>query len=256
MDPYAPLAAAYGTLTDHHQYGRWLDVIEREAREAGLAGTRVLDVACGSGSSFLPLLGRYDVTACDVSAAMLDQARRRLDGRDARLLEHDMRALPELGEFDLVLCLDDALNHLLDPHDLRAALAGIARNLARDGVAVFDVNTLATMRAAFSADHAKEGLGHLVVWRGEGRDDLEPGGRTSATVDVFAKAGGLYTRRTATLAERHHPIAEVAAMLGPAGLTMVGCLGQSTGVRMAAEADELRHAKALFVTRRVYSGRS
>ncbi|HWT94268.1 MAG TPA: class I SAM-dependent methyltransferase [Solirubrobacteraceae bacterium] len=256
MDPYAPLAAAYGTLTDHHDYDRWLTVIEDEARGAGLAGTRVLDVACGSGSSFLPLLGRYEVTACDVSAAMLDQARRRLNGRPVRLIEHDMRELPELGEFDLVLCLDDALNHLLEPHEVRDALAGIARNLAPDGVAVFDVNTLATLRAVFSSDHVKEDPQHLVLWRGEGRSDLPVGGRTSAKVDVFAKSDDRYLRHTATLAERHHPVADVAAMLSAVGLEAWRCLGQSNGVRMAAEVDELGHAKALFVARRRYSGPS
>jgi SAM-dependent methyltransferase len=251
MDPYAPLAAAYGTLTDHRDRGRWLAAIEREALAAGLAGSRVLDVACGGGSGFLALPERYDVTACDVSAAMLDEARRRLSGRQVRLLRHDMRALPRLGEFDLVLCLDDALNHLLEPSEVRAALAGIAGNLAPGGVAVFDVSTLATLRAVFSSDQVKEDQQHLVLWRGEGSSDLRAGGRTSAKVDVFAKARDRYARRTASLAQRHHPLAEVAGMIAGTGLEAVRCLGQTDGLRLAAEADELAHAKALFVVRRV-----
>ena len=38
-------------------------------------GERVLDVACGTGKSFMPFLARgWDVTACDLSPAMLARA--------------------------------------------------------------------------------------------------------------------------------------------------------------------------------------
>ena len=63
-----------------------------------------------------------------------------------------MRTLPRLGAFDLVMCVDDALNHLLTPADLRDAIASLARNLAPRGVVVFDLNTLSTLRSVFSAD--------------------------------------------------------------------------------------------------------
>jgi len=250
MDPYAPLAAAYDTLTAEHDYDRWLHVIEREARDAGLAGARLLDVACGSGSSFLPLVGRYDITGCDLSAAMLDQARRRVNGRRVRLLQHDMRTLPALGEFDLVLCLDDALNHLLDPADVRDALAGIAANLARNGVAVFDLNTLATLRVDYSTAGATEDARHLVLWRGESDADLRPRGRATARVDVLSKTHDFYVRQTTRIDERHHPVEDVMATLDGVGLRLVRCLGQQTGVRMSPHVDELTHTKALFVVRR------
>jgi SAM-dependent methyltransferase len=71
----------------------------------------VLDVACGTGKSFRPLLRRgYEVTGCDISPPMLEQAPAGAPG--VRLVPADMRALPDLGAFDLVTCLDDALNYL------------------------------------------------------------------------------------------------------------------------------------------------
>src|SRR5215212_8096018 len=104
MDGYDPLAAAYDTLTADYDYDRWLSVIEALARDAGLSGNRLLDVACGTGSSFLPLRERYEVVGCDLTAAMLRRAAARADD-GVRLLRHDMRSLPVLGSFDLVLCL-------------------------------------------------------------------------------------------------------------------------------------------------------
>ena len=66
----------------------------------------VLDVACGTGKSFAPLLQRgYVVIACDASSGMMARARARTDGR-AEVVTADVRHLPVLGAFDLVACLD------------------------------------------------------------------------------------------------------------------------------------------------------
>src|SRR2546421_6661629 len=113
-DAYHDLAPFYDGFTAGYAYDGWLSRLEALAQAQGLAGRRLLDVGCGSGKSFLPLLERgYEVTACDISPAMVEEARRKVTGR-ARVVVADMRSLPALGEFDLITCLDDAVNYLLD----------------------------------------------------------------------------------------------------------------------------------------------
>src|SRR3954447_13575959 len=127
---YEAFAPHYDAFTAHHDYETWTRTLEGMARAHGLSGTRLLDVACGTGKSFLPFLDRgYEVTACDISPAMADRAAAKA-GDGARIEVHDMRALPRLGAFDLVCCLDDAVNYVLSAQELEATLAGLARNLA------------------------------------------------------------------------------------------------------------------------------
>src|SRR5829696_4235844 len=143
---YAVLAPAYDLLTAEYAYGPWLAAIERLARRHGLSGRRLLDVGCGTGKSFLPLLDRgFDVCACDISPEMVAEAEHKAGGR-AAVHVADMRRLPVLGAFDLITCLDDGINHLLDRDEVADALSGLRENLAPGGLLVFDVNTLAAYR--------------------------------------------------------------------------------------------------------------
>src|SRR5688572_6001885 len=143
---YDAVAPGYDLLTAGYAYDRWTAALEDLARDHGLRGSRLLDVACGTGKSFLPFLDRgYQVTACDVSPAMVGIAAAKAGGR-ARCEVADMRELPVLGAFDLVTCLGDALNHLPDLGAVEQALTGMAANLAPGGLAVLDLNTLAAYR--------------------------------------------------------------------------------------------------------------
>jgi SAM-dependent methyltransferase len=250
LDPaYDQLAAAYDLITAEYRHERWLDAIEALARGHGLSGRRVLDVACGTGKSFLPLLARgYRVTACDISPRMAALARAKAAGR-AEVHVADMRHLPVFGEFDLVTCLDDALNHLVSDEDLLATLAGMCRNLRPRGIAVFDVNTLAAYRN--SGDWVTEDDRRLVVWRGDGITVSEPGDDAEVVIELFTRADGDRWRRTTTRQRhRHFPIERVRSLAEAAGLRVLAAHGQRPGVVLEQSVDERRDHKAVLVTRR------
>src|SRR3954451_9294715 len=125
---YDALAPAYDLLTAGYDYDRWIGEILHWDREHGLRGTRALDGACGTGHNFVPLLeAGFDVVGCDESRGMLAIAATKVPAPRA-VHCHDMRSLPVLGSFDLITCIDDALNHLLSESDVRRALASMARN--------------------------------------------------------------------------------------------------------------------------------
>src|SRR4051794_33665366 len=149
---YDALASTYDAFTADYDYERWLSVLHGLAAEHSASGRRLLDVACGTGRSFEPMLRRgYDVMACDISPAMVERASARLEGSGGTAAVADMRRLPDWGAFDLVTCLDDAVNSLHTEADLHAAFRSVARSFRPSGFYVFDVNSLPSYRTVFSA---------------------------------------------------------------------------------------------------------
>jgi SAM-dependent methyltransferase len=248
---YDVFAPHYDAFTAHHDYDAWTASLEHLAHESGLRGKRLLDIACGTGKSFLPFLERgYDVTAGDISPGMLAVAATRAGG-SARLLELDVRDLPTLGPFDLVTFLDDAVNYLHDEHQLVAAFAGIRRNLAPDGVAVFDANTLATFRRLYSSCLVVPGEDAVLLLRGRGLPDLEPGGMAEAHLEaIVRRPDGWWEERRSVHLHRHHPEAAIRRALATAGLECAGAWGQHVDGRLEPVSDDLAHSKTVYIARR------
>lgn len=241
---YERLAPVYDHFTDGYDHDGWVERLVLLARQHGLRGRRVLDVACGTGKSFAPLLLRgYDVWACDISPAMVARARARAIDPD-RVVVADMRDLPKLGAFELVTCLDDAINYLLSPDDLAGAFASVARVLAPDGVYVFDANTLATYRDGFADRTTFERPLAAAIWRGETRGRIEAGALCSASIEIAGRRGA--SRHV----QRHHPERSIHQALASAGLTCRAVLGQSTGGVLHEDADEDAHTKLVYLAAR------
>jgi SAM-dependent methyltransferase len=248
---YEAIAPVYDDFTAHHDYRMWVGMLLELAGAGGLSGDTALDIACGTGKSFLPLLERgWKVTACDISPAMVELARAKVGDR-ARLEVADMRELPVYGSFDLVCCLDDAVNYLLSAAELEQALRGMTANLAPEGILIFDSNTLSTYRGFFSEHVEIESNGRRLIWDGHTDGGFGPGEIAEARFEVESLEPGAETPIPPELhRQRHHPEPEVQAALSAAGLELSGLYGHHhDGIphRPMSEAD---HTKAIYVARR------
>ncbi|MFE3035170.1 class I SAM-dependent methyltransferase [Streptomyces canus] len=134
-DFYDSLAPDY-----HRIFADWDASIARQASSLGaLVGPgphRVLDCSCGIGTQAIGLaLAGHQVVGSDLSPVAATRAAAEAAARGARLptAAADMRRLPFVSSaFDVVVCADNSLAHLLTDRDVTAALADMRRVL-RDG---------------------------------------------------------------------------------------------------------------------------
>lgn len=246
---YEAIAPVYDDFTSHHDYELWIGNLLPELRRHGLRGDRLLDLGCGTGKSFLPMLARgWKVTACDLSPAMLERARAKA-GNAVELHVADLRELPVLGAFDLVWTLGDVLNYLLDPADLTDALRGMRANLAPGGLALLDANTLGQLRDFFTGTQVVERDGRTLRWRGEAPVDLAPRSICRARFEVEANAGRDAAVETRVHRQRHFPMTEVLECIAEAGLECLDVFGHGHDVVIERPLDESTHAKAIYIAR-------
>jgi SAM-dependent methyltransferase len=247
---YEAIAPVYDDFTAHHDYELWLGNLLPELERLGLKGNRLLDVACGTGKSFIPMLNRgWEVTASDISPAMVELARGKV-GDAVDLSVADMRDLPEFGQFDLVWCLDDAVNYLLGDEELEQALSGMRRNLGPDGLLMFDVNALHTYRTFFAEEVVVERDGRRLVWKGRSTADVGPGAISEASFEVWplgSEGGPLIEPEMHR--QRHFPKAEVLAGLEAAGLECLEVFGHGEDAVLKQPFDDDVHHKAVYLAR-------
>jgi len=129
----------------YSEFARFYDPVQGDRTEAlpfvlpHLEGAKtVLELACGTGS-VLAHLRDYDVVGVDLSPQMLAIAREKLP--DVELIEGDMTSIRLGRTFDAVLCLYDAINHLLEWEQWEALFDTAVAHLEPGGVFVFDMNT-------------------------------------------------------------------------------------------------------------------
>jgi SAM-dependent methyltransferase len=247
---YEQIAPVYDDFTAHHDYPEWIGDLLALGEAHGLRGETALDVGCGTGKGFMPLLDLgWQVTAADISASMAELARAKA-GPGVRIEVADMRELPVYGSFDLVCCLDDAINYLLSAAELERALRRMAANLAPEGLLIFDSNTLTTYRTFFAERVVVEARGRRLIWQGRTGGHAEPGQISEASFEVEPILPGTGPRVPAEVhRERHHPEPEIRAALAAAGLEVAGLYGCTTDGVPRRPVDEDTHTKAIYVTR-------
>jgi SAM-dependent methyltransferase len=249
---YDSCSPIYDEWNGENDYELWLgEILLPELAKLGLAtGGWALDVGCGTGRAFEPLLDRgWKVVGCDVSSGMLRTAEKKFKSR-VRLLNLDARALPAIapepgasgGEaFQLVLLLNDVINYLVDDGDLVEVFSGVRRNLNREsGLVVFDSNTLRQFRDEYEAsDTTATGSW---IWRGLAEDVVAGG-----TYEASLSGPGIETHLHR---QRHWLPMEIEAAMEAAGLSMLTLIGQREDegqVLLSNAPDELRDTKFVFV---------
>jgi SAM-dependent methyltransferase len=243
---YETFAGIYDDFNHRNDYEMWLGRrLLPELEQRGVRKGEVLDVGCGTGRAFPPLLSRgWKIHGCDLSPAMLERAREQF-GDAVELDVADMRELPVFGSFELVLAMNDAVNYLIGDGELEQALRGMRANLAPEGLLLFDCNSKLMFELAYEPmedEVVKDG--RRWTWTGLGRED--------ESVPIYrVRIAGDGTEPIINR-ERYFEVDEVEAAIAGAGLECLAVLGQreeGEEVVLREPPDEKRDHKVVYIAR-------
>jgi len=205
--------------------------VEAARKEAQTAAERVhlndtdhvLDLACGGGRHMVHLIGQAaTVTGLDYSTQLLDIASQTL-GEHGRLVRADMRAIPFIQAFDVVVNFFTSLGYFLSAEENRSTIREIGKALKPGGRFFIDYVNRAHVERTLTPDSVRHESGYDIV---ETRWIAEPGPRVNKTTVVSEK--GREIRRIQESVRLYAPD-EFRELLAAGGMAVDEMLGDYAG---------------------------
>lgn len=237
MENYVGLAGIYDFMMMGVDYEAWADYVLEAANHFGVAPRDVLDLACGTGSTTIPLAKRgLSVTGLDLAPAMLAIARdkAREEGVNIPFVEKNMLALDYENRFDMIVSFQDGINYLTGDGDFAKLTAGVSKGLKENGVFIFDLNRVDHYADTETTviDLDDEYLVYENNYDGEKRI-------WHINLTGFVKEGELYRKFEEVHEEKNHDRKEVEAALHANGLSIVAVWRIFTKEDATAEANRV-----------------
>lgn len=191
---YKQFAKIYDELIyediDYKEIGQFvLEICEKY----GVKKDLYLDLACGTGNVAIEIADKFkDRFLVDLSQDMLDEAFDKFRDKriKANLVCQDMRELDLNRQFDLITCVLDSTNYILEKEDIRDYLESVRNNLSDDGIFMFDVNSyyklseiLGNKTYTYNSDDV------FYVWENIFEDEI-----VEMSLSFFVKEGDTYRR--------------------------------------------------------------
>jgi glycine/sarcosine N-methyltransferase len=207
-----------------------------EQRLTSAAARAVLDAACGTGRHSIALAARgYDVVGADISAPMIERARRNAAdaGAEIRFFAAgfgDLAPLPG-APFDALLCLGNSLPHVLTLPDLEHTLADFVAALRPGGLLLIQNRNLDAVVAArdrwMGPETHREADREWLFFRFY---DFNPDGTlTFNMVRLQRTDGGRWEQQVGSTLLYPWSSTELVALLGAAGFAGLRLYGDLTG---------------------------
>ena len=220
MGAYSVFAKYYDALTANVDYKSIARAIDGYVKENNPASNLLLDVACGTGSLAIELADfGQDVIGADSSCELLSEAMGKAYSQEKQILflNQAMDELDLYGTIGVTVCTLDSINHVTDIDKVDKAFSKVSLFLEKDGVFIFDVNTLykhnnvlADNTFIYDCDDV------YCVWQNSTKNNV-----TTINLDFFENDGDVYYRSSETFCEVAYSCDEIEKLLSKNGLKVI-----------------------------------
>lgn len=179
-----------------------------------------LDIACGTGNMTIELAKECKNTyAVDLSDDMLREAFQKFKQEKIkpRLICQDMTELELNHKFNLITCILDSTNYILDKELLLNYLIGVEKHLKDDGIFIFDINSYYKLTEVLGNNiftYDDESI--FYTWENVTEQDI-----TSMYLTFFIRNGEVYERFDEEHEERAYTINEIKQNINKANLEIL-----------------------------------
>jgi len=179
-----------------------------------------LDLACGTGNVAIRMAKHFKNTyLVDLSEEMLQEAyskfkKERIKGK---VICQDMSELSLNHTFDLITCVLDSTNYILEIEDLKDYFKGVYKHLNEDGLFIFDINSfykLTTILGNNIFSYNTEDV--FYNWENTIEDDI-----VNMYLTFFVKNGDLYERFEEEHYERAYTENEIEGIIQECGFSII-----------------------------------
>jgi predicted TPR repeat methyltransferase len=143
VKPYSKLAEIYDDVMSHVDYKKWANYLHQIINEWQPHCRSLLDIGAGTGSFLINLkLKNADLFGFDNCFEMISIAKKKKSHTaNISFFQSDMISFHLKKKFDVVVCLYDSINYLLNFDLWQQAFIRVKNTLNGKGIFVFDVCT-------------------------------------------------------------------------------------------------------------------
>ncbi|MGL5244807.1 MAG: class I SAM-dependent DNA methyltransferase [Sarcina sp.] len=222
MENYKMMAKVYDELINEDiNYKAIANYILDVCKEYNIENLNYLDLACGTGNVGVHIGKEFKENYfVDLSSDMLIEADRKLRESKVkgRIVCQDMCELSLNRKFNLITCVLDSTNYILDIDDLKKYFKGVYEHLKDEGLFIFDINSYYKISEVLGNNiftYNSEDV--FYVWENIFEDEI-----VEMDLNFFIKQGDLYERFNEVHEERAYKEEVVENILEEIGFKIVG----------------------------------
>lgn len=137
MSSYNKFARFYNSMIHHMNTDFIHEIIDKN----NITNGKVLELGCGTGNVLENFdENKFELYGIDNSMEMLKIAHERIP--NAKFFHKDMSSFNLPIQFDIILCIYDSINHLLNFNEWTSLFKNAKKHLSENGIFIFDINTL------------------------------------------------------------------------------------------------------------------